>query len=217
MTTAPPATRAPLLAVRGKPVRLPWSRGFWAVTAFLLAWLAVIGALEITPRTAAPLQFATTLGWTFSQDGERADFASVAAASLVTVPIRSGEIQGVRLDVYNPSKLTQTVEGLAANSVAPGGMNAWIQASAGDGVSFPQAFSRQGSPVVVPPHQSRFVGLFWLSTNCMPAGSSEYTDSLRLRVKVGIIERDETIHLSTAFGVSGPSDPLPSASNPLCG
>jgi hypothetical protein len=218
MRIAPPSQPLPLLATRGKLVRPPWTRWFWAVTAFLLAVLGVLGVTEIAPRTATPLRAAGTLGWIFPQDGEHASYASAAGGSQVTVPVRSGAPQGVYFDVYNPSDLSQTIVGLQPDMYLPGRLGR-VQV----GVSGATYYAGNSADAVfadhvsIAPHQTRWVRLTWQSTTCEVAARSSVIATVRLVVKVRSVERNESIHLPIAFGVDGPSNPPPGDGVVSCG
>ncbi len=95
----PPGGRPPLIAVRGRPVRVRLGRRFWLVIAAVLAAVALLGVFVVEPRTAPPLRAANTQGWLFPQDGTVASDTSIGTVSQSIVPIRRGQMQGIVFDV----------------------------------------------------------------------------------------------------------------------
>jgi hypothetical protein len=115
-----PASRPPLIAVRGRPVRIGLGRGLWAVIAALFAAVALLGVFVVEPRAAPPLHAANTQGWFYPQDGTVASDTSIGTVSQTVVPIRRGEMQGIVFDVVNPSRYSQTILGLVPDAILPG-------------------------------------------------------------------------------------------------
>jgi hypothetical protein len=193
-------------------LRLPhlsWRR--WVaiviVTALFGSALGYFVALETTP----PIQFGGASGWYFPQDYKHQVLSEADGAQQTTVPIRSGQTQGILINVFNPSGWTQTVLGLAPNSVGASGPHAQV-ALAGAGafdIAIYGGLTRGpfdwSLPEAIPPHQYRLLRLVWISTDCMSAGSAAGINSVALRVRVGWFTRTETVPLLMGFYVSGPS------------
>lgn len=211
--------RPPLVAVRGKPLRLPWSRPFWAGTALVAAFLALVGAFEIGPRTAPALRAGGSMGFRYESDGTDVTEAQADGARQMTVPIRSDQRQGFYIDVYNPSSRSQTVVGLPTNTVMPGGYTG-LRLDIGTGGTSHYAGDLRttgfAGRVSIPPHQFRWLRISWLSTDCLDSGGDMTIDQISLQVRVGVINRVERIRLPEAIGVSGPSQPAPSATTTSC-
>ncbi|MGH8889036.1 MAG: hypothetical protein ACRDV3_04655 [Acidothermaceae bacterium] len=200
--------RPPLLALRGKPVRLPWTRGFWACTALIATFVALVGAFEIGPRTAPALRFGGTTGWIYEQDATHVTAVRADGAEQLTVPIRRGQRQGFYIDVYNPSSRSQTVAGLAPNTVMPGGYTGLRLEIGTTGTSYSAGdLTTTGfaNRVSIPPHQMRWLKVSWLSTDCLDPDVQLTIDSMSLNVKVGGISRVERLGLHEGIGVSSQS------------
>lgn len=204
------ATRPPLVAIRGKPVRLPWTRGVWATVAICLAVVALTGEFVIVPKTAAPLRPFVVSGWAYPQDARQAVDTAVAGRTQTAVPIRFEQRQGFEFDIYNFSNLSQRILGLQQPEYAPTGGGAKLELeigttgkSYGAGDPGTTTFAPQ---VTIPPHQDRWVRVTWISKRCMAAGGSAAFEYLWLRVKVGSITRVETVELPMDFAIAVPRD-----------
>jgi hypothetical protein len=200
----PPAGRPPLIAVRGRPVRIRLGRAVWAVIAAVFAAVALLGVFVVEPRTAPPLHAANTQGWIYPQDGNVANETSIGAVSETVVPIRRGQMQGIVFDVLNPSRYSQTILGLVPDEIMPGshpGEARLTVATSGDAQDSQQY--RYADHAAVPPHQSRFVEITWPSDNCVPTGAVVSIDSVSLRVRVFGLTRTERVPLISQVGVRG--------------
>jgi hypothetical protein len=201
----PPAERPPLIAVRGRPVRIRLGRGLWAVIAAVFATLALLGVFVVEPRTAPPLHAANTQGWIYPQDGTVAVDTSIGIASETVVPIRRGEMQGIVFDVVNPSRYSQTILGLVPDEIMPGsrpGEARLTVATSSDNAHDYEQY-RYVDQAAVPPHQSRFVEITWPSDNCVSDGASMSIDAVSLRVRVFGVTRTENVTLNSEVGVRG--------------
>jgi hypothetical protein len=200
----PPASKPPLIAVRGRPVRIRLDRGVWAALAAAFAVVALLGVFVIEPRTAPPLRAANTQGWIYPQDGSAATWTSIGSVSETLVPIRRGQSQGIEFDVLNPSRYSQTILGLVPEALMPGshpGEARIVVATSGN----PQDSGHYSyaDQAVVPPHQSRFVEITWPSDNCVPVGGSVSIVAVSLRVRVFGVTRTENVSLQSQVGVRG--------------
>ena len=200
----PPGSRPPLIAVRGRPVRVRLGRGFWVVIAAVLAAVALLGVFVVEPETASPLHEANTQGWLFAQDGNVASDTSIGMVTQTIVPIRRGQTQGIDFDVINPSRYSQTILGLVPDELMPGShpgearLGVAISGTADDSGHY-----RYADQATVPPHQSRFVEITWPSDNCVPNGGTMSIDAVSLRVRVFGATRIEHVSLISAVGVRG--------------
>ncbi len=201
----PPASKPPLIAVRGRPVRIRLGRAFWAVAAAVFAAVALLGVFVVEPRTAPALRAANTQGWIYPQDGDVASDTSIGAVSLTAVPIRHGEIQGIVFDVFNPSRYSQTILGLVPDLVMPGSHpgEARVTVATSSNIALDSAQYRYVDQAAVPPHQSRFVEVTWRSDNCVPVGGTMSIDAVPLRVRVFGVTRTENVRLFSEVGVRG--------------
>lgn len=202
----PPASKPPLIAVRGRPVRIPLDRRPWAAIAAVLAAVALVGVFVIEPRTAPPLRAADTQGWIYPQDGNVATWTSIGAVSETLVPIRRGELQGIDFDVVNPSRYSQTIIGVLPDELMPGSHRGEAHvAVATSGNPQDSGHYSYAEQAVVPPHQTRFVEVTWLSDNCVPVGGSSSIVAVSLRVRVFGVTRTENVPLISQAGVRGTS------------
>jgi hypothetical protein len=211
------------LAAEAWPRRSPawrtWARGLtrhgWtaiAAVAVLVAAAVAAGGYVLAYRhealSAAPLELDTGMGWWYAQDRDHQTFAQADGAQQTSVPIRSGQEQGIAFDVVNPSSLPQTVLGPGPDAGAPGNLTSFQV-----GVSTTDPWHGGGNPMLlrfsgrelIPPHQIRWVRLMWISDACLSPGASQGIDSLPLRVRVGPVTRTETLSLDGGWYVVGPS------------
>ena len=128
----------------------------------------------------------------------------------MTVPVRPGQRQGILINIYNPSDVTQTVLGPGTGvnefhdtmGVQPGQVR----------VSVPNANVQGGGetrnvrfilPAAIQPHQFRELRVIWVSNSCSQAGGGPVLDSLTLRVRIGSLVKTEVIRLGTAYAIFG--------------
>jgi hypothetical protein len=200
-----PTSRPPLIAVRGRPVRIRLGRRLWVITAAVLAAVALLGVFVIQPRTAPPLHAANTQGWIYPQDGAVASWKSIGIASETVVPIRRGEMQGIVFDVLNPSRYSQTIVGLVPDEIMPGshpGEARLTVATSSDNAHDSEQYI-YADQAAIPPHQSRFIEIAWPSDNCVPVGGTMSIDTVSLRVRVFGVTRTENVTLNSEAGVRG--------------
>ena len=203
---APP--RTPAQRFRSGLARLGW-RGGAAVAVAL-----VVTAYVVVLLTAAPLDGPGGTVWWYRQDRLHAVMTSADGASQTTVPVRSGQRQGLAFTVTNPSPFTQTILGPAAHAGSPNGPLFQIGVATTDpwhGGGFPDRLP-YALPGSIPPHQTRWVRMMWTSHTCLVKGSDQGIGALPARVRVGLITRTEVIPLGMGWFLSGPSQP-PSGPN----
>jgi hypothetical protein len=68
-------------------------------------------------------------------------------------------------------------------------------------------------PVLIPPGQTRYLRVLWLSRGCIVKGGEEGLDTTVLRVRVGLITRTETVPLGRDYAL-GPGTPCTDGRRP---
>lgn len=122
-----------------------------------------------------------------------------------TVPVRSGQRQGMLITVYNPGDWTQTIVGVTdwPSSLANPRVAVSLHAPDMGTVGFPPA--RYARFVPIPRHQARALRLTWTSDICLGRGTGILIDSLTLRVRVGLLTETENVTLAQGWELAGPS------------
>ena len=203
----PPPARAAARARAASPTgrrrrHLRWW-GWTAIGTTVAAAAAIIGYV-IVAKSVAPIQARGPSSWWFRQDVERATYAEADGARQTAVPIRSGQMQGLAVTLYNPTDWTQTILGQWDGSNAPGNAErSRITVATSSGRDFRSL--RYTRPGTIPPHQSRWVRLMWISNACLDKGTGQGNDGLALQVRVGGLDRVENISLRQGWYVMGPS------------
>ncbi len=170
-----------------------------AVAAAIIVYVVVVSSV-------APIQARGPSSWWFRQDVARATYAEADGARQTTVPIRSGQLQGLVVTLYNPTDRTQTILGQWQGSNAPAMPGA-------RGSPWPPRDQRETSgpcgtsgPAPSRPTSPGGCGLMWISNACLEGkGTSQGNDELRLQVRIGWADRVENIPLRQGWFVSGPS------------
>ncbi len=202
---APQARTA--VAVRRLGARLRRARWQSWVLAAIVALVLAAGAGRVIQFATAPLlQQGDTDGWVYARDYNREVDTQADEAQQTTVPIRSGQLQGLYLNVSNPSDFTETVLGLAPGSIPFG--NAVVRVSEPNPeIDFGGAVAnaRYALPENVPPGQFRMVEVLWRSSLCLAKGAQVGIQQIQLRVRVGWLVKTDTIRLFAGFYLSGPS------------
>ena len=176
----------------------------WAALGVTLAVAATIIVYVLVVTSVAPLQARGPSGWWFRRDAARATYAQADGARQTSVPVRDGQLQGLAVTLYNPTSWTQTILGQWQGSNAPGNaVRSRITVATGTGRDFRRL--RYVRPASIPPHQSRWVRLLWVSDTCLIKGSSQGNDELRLQIRVGWVDRVEIVPLRQGWYVAGPS------------
>jgi hypothetical protein len=196
-TAASPAGRR-----RRRLGRRSWT-AIGAAVAIVAAVAAVIGYVVVV-KSITPIQARGPSSWWFRQDVARATYAEADGARQTSVPIRSGQMQGLAVTLYNPTDWTQTILGQWDGSNAPGNAErSRITVATSSGRDFRSLrYARPGS---IPPHQSRWVRLMWISNACLDKGTGQGNDGLALQVRVGGLDRVENISLRQGWYVMGPN------------
>jgi hypothetical protein len=182
--------------------RLTW-RGWLIIVAAAIVVVGVPGYVTFA-ETRAPL----TVGggsWWFARDARQSVVTSADNAAQVTAPVRSGQEQGFYVFLFNPSGQTQTVLGVAAGyGQSPAQSRVHISLSVMNPYfthgAAPQAL-RYRLPVSIPPGQTRYLRVLWLSRGCIEKGGEEGLDTMVLRVRVGLITRTETVPLTRDYAL----------------
>jgi hypothetical protein len=195
------------IAMRRLGARL--RRASWQswVLGVVIALVLAAGVGRVVQVATAPLLQPTGgFGWVYPSDYNREVNTQADDAQQTTVPIRSGQLQGVMINVTNTSDFTETVLGLAPNSIPFG------QATVG--VSEPNYWIDKGGmirsgkytlPLGVPPGQIRMVEVLWRSSVCLARGAQLGIQQIQLRVRVGWLVETDTIPLFAGVYLSGPS------------
>jgi hypothetical protein len=181
----------------------------WQVSALIAA--AIIGAGYLIAVESAPaLQPAGGSRWWYPLDVRRSVWTSEPTGETVmSTPIRSGQMQGFIVTIRNPSDWTQTVLGPAPYMLTPGGPTGIQIAVAGNRTIDEGGLTINGlsfaSPGSIPPHQIRALRVLWLTTTCQEQGASMLVNRLDLRVRVGGVTRTEVITLDDYWTLTGAS------------
>jgi hypothetical protein len=187
-------------------LRLPW--WLWAGIVVVLTAVAVLIGADVVVSSAPALEGRDPSSWWFPRDVARATFAEADGLRQTSVPARSGQRQGLAVTVYNPSDLTQTILGQWQGSNAPGNSQRSFIAvattgSAGGRNDFRAL--RYARPASIPPHQSRWVRLLWVTNACLQRGTASGIEQLRLYVRVGWVNRAEVVPLRQGWFINGPT------------
>ena len=197
---------AEAVAATGKrhwAARFGW-KGWTVIGALLLVIAAVSGYyLKIdSMKSVPPLFVEGQSGWWYPPDYNRQVTTEADGATQTTVPIRPGHRQGFFIQVFNFTRMTQTVLGSNLGGFGPnGGTGARVRLSTSDpprSGSEPHAVS-YALPVSIPPGQSRYLRITWISRGCVTAAEVVGMDSVELRVRVGWITRTEYIAFGQGF------------------
>jgi hypothetical protein len=205
-TGAAPQPRQTVV-MRRLGTRLRWARWqSWVLSVVIVLVLAAGVGRVVQVATAPLLQPTGGYSWVYAKDYDREVDTQADDADQTTVPIRSGQLQGLMLNVTNTSDFTETVLGLAPNSIPFG------QATVG--VSEPNYWIDRGGmvrngkytlPLGVPPGQIRMVEVLWRSSVCLARGAQLGIQQIQLRVRVGWLVETDTIPLFQGWYLSGPS------------
>ena len=181
----------------------------WAALAILIPALGTGAGFLDSMKTAAPLSVLGT-GWLYPVDQARAVDTTAAGSSQTTVPVRSGQRQGIQFAVWNTSDWTQVVLGTDPIWYFDEFTDVQVDVESGPHLNFkgePLRIARYLSPGVIPPHSYRFVRVSWTSNICLVGNGTEtWFGDIPLRVRVGTITRTEDVNLDGQnFALAGPS------------
>jgi hypothetical protein len=179
---------------------------FWTVTAAgLIAATTVTGVIG-SAESAPALSFGGETAWLYRQDYLHEVDTTADGAQQAAVPNRTGQRQGFAISIDNDSGWTQTVIGLTSPdeymfSGTPNQLRVSTRTFAHNWPGDPRSV-RYALPVSIPPGQTRFLRLTWVSA-CEVPGGSEGIDQLTLRVRVGWFTRTEVIPLNLGLYLLG--------------
>ena len=202
---APRLLVAEAVATTGKrswAARAGWKG--WTLVAVLALIVAAVSGYFIRITSIGPLLVEGSSGWWYPQDYNRAVMTQADMADQTTVPIRPGHRQGFFVEVFNFTGMTQTVLGSNLGGIGPnGGTDARVRLSTRDPErtghgGYPHAV-RYALPVSIPPGQSRYLRITWISRGCVTAADVGGMDSVELRVRVGWTTRTEYIAFGEGF------------------
>jgi hypothetical protein len=185
------------------PFRVGWKG--WTLIGALLLVVAAVSWYHIkinSMNSVRPLFVEGQSGWWYPQDYNREVTTQADLATQTTVPIRPGQRQGFFIQVFNFTGMTQTVLGSNLQGGGPnGGTSGRVTLSASDPQrhgSLPHAMT-YALPVSIPPGQSRYLRITWISHGCLSKLNVSGMDSVELRVRVGWITRTEYIQFNEGF------------------
>jgi len=206
--TAAVPSRFPVLRnLRNRARRVRW--WVWAAIAVLVPALGTGAGFLISMKSATPLNVIGT-GWLYPADQARALSTTADGVTQTTVPIRSGQRQGIELGVLNNSDWTQVILGVDPRWTFGTFEQAQVSVLSGPHLNRAGATlsgtSYYASPGVIPPHSYRFVRVTWISDMCEEGDGESIADHVTLLVRVGTITRTEDLLLDgQAFALQGPS------------
>jgi hypothetical protein len=201
-----PAPADSLRWLGGAIRRRTWK--FWVVLAVLVAAVTVFANVLDGLATAPILSADGMAGWWYPQDARRQVVTEAAGAQQTTVPERWHQRQGLFVQVYNNSHYTQTILGYAPDTFQSPGNARSAQLSVSTsadshGYLGSPTGQRYSLPVSIPPGQSRYLRVTWISIVCNMTGGQTGIDNVRLQVRVGWITRTEDVSLNEDWAVAG--------------
>jgi hypothetical protein len=183
--------------------RLGWRR--WALIAMAVVLTTGVAGYVVTTLGTGPLIVSGTSSWWYPQDASREADISADGQSQTMVPIRLGQRQGFLIQVFNTTGRTQTVLGpVGAFGIGSSPYHVSMSPDDPDHIRGTFRSLRYGAPVPVPPHQSRYLRVLWISRACLEKGSLQGSDQLSLRVRVGLFTRTENLQLNQGWYLAGP-------------
>jgi hypothetical protein len=181
-----------------------WRKG-WVLIGVLLLIVAAVSGYYIklnSMNKVGPLFVEGGSGWWYPQDGSRQVTTEADGATQTTVPIRQGQRQGFFIQVFNFTGMTQTVLGSNLFGGPNGGTSSQLTLSTADPQRHgnePHAVRYALPPASIPPGQSRYLRITWISHGCLSKLSVAGMDSVELRVKVGWTTRTAYIQFDEGF------------------
>jgi hypothetical protein len=194
---------AEAVATTGKrswAARLGWKG--WALIGALVLVVATVSGYYIRINSVGSLQTEGSFAWWFPQDYNHQVTTEADDVTQTTVPIRAGQRQGFFVEVFNFTGMTQTVIGDELEGFGPkGGTDATVTLSTADPrrTHYEPHAVTYALPVSIPPGQSRYLRITWVSHGCLQKESVSGMDSVELRVRVGWSTRTEYIQFPTGF------------------
>jgi hypothetical protein len=181
----------------------------WAAFAILVLMVGTgAGFLDSMKSAATPNVIGS--GWLYPVDTARAIDTTAGGSSQTTVPVRSGQRQGILLQVVNNSDWTQVILGADPRWYVVTFTGVQVDVESGPHltqVGEPLSSATYLSPGVIPPHSFRYVRVSWTSNVCLVGNGSEtWFGDIPLLVRVGVITRTEDVNLDGEnFALAGPS------------
>ena len=181
----------------------------WAALAILVLMVGTGAGFLDSMKGAATLNVIGS-GWLYPVDTARAVNTTAAGSSQTTVPVRSGQRQGILLEVVNNSDWTQVILGADPRWYFYAFTDVQVDVESGPHltqVGEPLSRARYLSPGVIPPHSFRYVHVSWTSHVCLVGNGSEtWFGDIPLLVRVGVITKTEDVYLNGEnFALAGPS------------
>jgi hypothetical protein len=183
--------------------RIGWKG--WTLIGVLLLIVAAISGYYIelnSMDSVGPLFVEGGSGWWYPPDYNRQVTTSADGATQTTVPIRPGQRQGFFIQVFNFTSMTQSVLGSNLFGGPNGGTSARVTLSTTDpqrAGNQPHAVRYASPPISIPPGQSRYLRITWISRGCLSKLDVAGMDSVELRVRVGWTTRTEYIQFNEGF------------------
>lgn len=181
----------------------------WTALAILVLLVGTGAGFLDSMKSAATLNVIGS-GWLYPVDQARAVDTTAAGTSQTTVPVRSGQRQGILFQVVNNSDWTQVILGADPRWYVVTFTGVQVDVESGPHltrVGEPLSSARYLSPGVIPPHSFRYVRVSWTSHVCLGGNGSEtWFGDIPLLVRVGVITRTEDVNLDGQnFALTGPS------------
>jgi hypothetical protein len=202
-------SRFAILRMLGNRVRrVRW--WVWAAVAVLVPALGTGAGFYISMETATPLYVIGT-GWLYPVDQAHQVRTSVGMSNQTTVPIRTGQRQGIEFGVWNTSDWTQQIMGTDPGWNFDGFVDVQVSVQSGPHLNMVGSplhgtavyYAPSGS---IPPHSFRFVRVTWITRICLVDNGNTWFSDIPLQVRVGTITRTEDVTLDDeTFALTGPS------------
>ncbi len=178
----------------------------WTAIAVLVPALGTGAGFLISMNSAAPLA-SDSAGWLYRVDQVRAVDIRADLVTQTTVPVRSGQRQGIEILVWNNSDWTQVILGPGPHWQPFSDKPIQVTVQTGPHLNEVGTALSGGStfvsPGAIPPNSARWVHLTWTSDACMGSGEA-ILDWIPLQVRLGVITRTEDITPVEAFALQGP-------------
>ena len=187
--------------------RLRW-RGWAAVAtgAALAAAAAVFLSYLDDMKTTEPLRESGFETPWYPQDAAGGSVSSAGDLTQIAIAERYGQWQGFAIGIFNDSDRPQTVLGLAPAMTSSQDL-AEMTASVASGLNehdTPIGTAPDwGLPAVIPPHSGRMLRVVWITRLCAQPGEISPLTYLTLRVRVGLITRNEDVQLNPVWALLG--------------
>jgi hypothetical protein len=201
--------------------RIRW----WAWTALVVVSAAAItGAVVLDSMESATPMYLLGTGWVYPADANRAVQSvadTITQTTQTTVPIRSGQRQGVTLFMLNKSDWTQEIVGIDPSWNEYAFTHIQVTVASGphldqNGRPLDHTSIGFASPGAIPPNSYRLVHVTWTADPCLLNNVTTFISDIPLLVRVGLITKTEDVQLYQVFALTGPSH-APCGLGGLCG